>query len=80
MPCAPSHACTTPKVTRLVTQLRTAIAYKFQWYAGSAKVKKATRSSLKLTESMRGKRVKVTVVLTGGGAARMVTLQVGKVK
>jgi hypothetical protein len=69
----------TIRVTRLVTQLRGTIAYTFQWYAGSAKIKKATRSSLKLTESMRGKKLKVKVALRSGGVAKVVTIKVGKV-
>ncbi|HVE24628.1 MAG TPA: hypothetical protein VNC22_04460, partial [Sporichthya sp.] len=69
----------TIRVTRLVTKLRGTIAYTFQWYAGSAKIKKATRSSLKLTESMRGKKLKVKVALRSGGVAKVVTIKVGKV-
>ena len=66
-------------VANLVTTLRTTAAYRFQWYAEKAKIKKATKSSLKLTRSLRGKKVSVKVTITAGGVTRKVTLKLGRV-
>ena len=69
----------TIKVANLLAQMRTSIAYRFQWYAGSAKIKKATTSRLKVTKGLKGKVLKVKVTLSAGGATKVVTLKVGKV-
>jgi hypothetical protein len=70
----------TIKVANLLAQMRTAVGYKFQWYAGSAKIKKATTSKLKITKALKGKVIKVKVTLSAGGAKKVVTLKVGKVR
>ena len=60
--------------------MRTTVGYKFQWYAGSAKIKKATTSKLKITKALKGKVIKVKVTLSAGGTKKVVTLKVGKVR
>lgn len=67
-------------VAQLRTQLRTKVSYRFQWFAGKAEVAKATRSSLRLTPAMRGKKLAVKVTLVADGARKVVTLSVGKVR
>ncbi|MGN6473421.1 MAG: substrate-binding domain-containing protein [Mycobacteriales bacterium] len=44
-----------------------ATSYSYQWYAGSAKIRGATKSHLKLTKSLKGKRIhcKVTAHRSG---------------
>ena len=69
----------TIKVANLIAQMRTTVAYRFQWYAGSAKIKKATTSKLKVTKALKGKVLKVKVTLSASGATKVVTLKVGKV-
>jgi 5-hydroxyisourate hydrolase-like protein (transthyretin family) len=71
---------TTIKVANLLAQVRTTIAYRFQWYAGSVKIKKATKSNLKVTKALRGKALKVKVTLSASDARKVVTLKVGKVR
>ena len=68
------------KVTNLVTELRTSVRYSFQWYSGSKKIRKATRSALKVTKPLRGKALKVRVKLRAAGTTKVVTLKVGKVR
>lgn len=70
----------TVKVTNAVAELRTRVGYAFQWYAGAKKVKKATASRLKVTKALRGKVLKVKVTLSAGGAKKVVTLKVGRVR
>lgn len=69
----------TIKIANLLAQMRTTVGYKFQWYAGSAKIKKATTSKLKITKALKGKVIKVKVTLSASGAKKVVTLKVGKV-
>ena len=68
------------KVTNLVAEMRTSVRYSFQWYAGSKKIRKATRSALKVTRSLRGKALKVRVRLAAAGTTKVVTLKVGRVR
>lgn len=68
------------RVKNLVAQLRTRVTYRFQWYAGKAKVKKATRPSLKVTRPMRGKKLTVKVTLVADGTRERVTLAAGTVR
>jgi hypothetical protein len=68
------------KVTNLVAEMRTSVRYSFQWYSGSKKIRKATRSALKVTKSLRGKALKVRVKLAAAGTTKVVTLKVGKVR
>lgn len=70
----------TLKVKGLELALRTAVSYKFQWFAGSKKIKKATKSKLKVTRAMKGKKLSVKVTATAGSTSKSVKLKVGKVK
>ncbi|NYE36562.1 hypothetical protein F4692_001695 [Nocardioides cavernae] len=71
----------TVKVTGLDTLFRstTAVSYTFQWFAGSTKVKKATRSKLKVVPSMKGTKLAVRVTATAASTSRSVKLKVGRV-
>lgn len=70
----------TVKVKGLDKLLRaTGVSYKFQWYAGSAKIKKATTSKLKITRAMKGKKLSVKVTATAASTSKTVKLKVGKV-
>jgi hypothetical protein len=71
----------TIKVTGLEAMFRasTAVSYKFQWYAGTKKIKKATKSKLKVTKAMKGKKLAVKVTATAASTSRSVKLKVGKV-
>ena len=60
----------TIKVANLLAQMRTTVAYRFQWYAGSAKIKKATTSKLKVTKALKGKVLKVKVTFRLAGRRR----------
>lgn len=69
----------TIKVAKIVDQLRTTVSYKFQWYAGSAKIRNATKSKLKIDKGMKGKKLRVKVTLAADGARKVATINVGKV-
>ncbi len=56
----------TVKVSGLDLDLRTAVTYKFQWFAGKKAIKKATKSTLKITKAMKGKVLSVKVTGTAG--------------
>jgi hypothetical protein len=70
----------TVKVVHLDLDVRTAVTYKFQWYAGAAKIKKATKSKLKVLSSMRGKKLSVKVTATAASTSKSVKIKVGKVR
>lgn len=70
----------TVKVENLVAQLRTRVGYRFQWYAGPGKILKATKAALRVTEAMRGKKLRVKVTLVADGASKVVTLSLGRVR
>ena len=70
----------TLKVTHLDLDLRTAVTYRFQWYAGTRKIKKATKSKLKVTSAMKGKKLSVKVTGTAGSTSTSVKIKVGKVR
>ena len=70
----------TVKVAGLDLVLRTAVTYKFQWYAGTKKIKKATKSKLKVLSSMKGKKLSVKVTATAASTSKSVKLKVGKVR
>jgi hypothetical protein len=57
-------------VANLDLDLRTAVTYKFQWFAGTKKIKKATKSKLKVLKSMKGKKISVKVTGTAGSASK----------
>jgi hypothetical protein len=70
----------TLKVANLDLDLRTAVTYKLQWFAGTKKIKKATKSKLKVLKSMKGKKISVKVTGTAGSTSKSVKIKVGKVK
>ncbi len=71
----------TIKVTGLDALFRasTAVSYKFKWYAGKKAIKKATKSKLKVTKAMKGKKLSVKVTATAASTSKSVKLKVGKV-
>ena len=69
----------TVKVVGLDLDLRTAVTYRFQWFAGTRKIAKATRAKLKVTRAMRGKKLSAKVTATAASTSRSVKLKVGKV-
>ena len=70
----------TVKVTGLDRGLRTAVTYRFQWYAGAKRIKKATRSRLGVTAAMKRTKLSVKVTGTVGSTSRSVRLTAGKVR
>ena len=70
----------TVKVTHIDLVLRTAVTYKFQWFAGTKKIKKATKYKLKVLSSMKGKKLSVKVTATAASTSKSVKLKVGKVR
>lgn len=53
----------------------------YAWYAGSKAIKKATKPKLKLTSSLKGKKLSVRITYTKAGYATVVKkIKVGKVK
>jgi hypothetical protein len=59
---------------------RSSVSYKFQWYAGAKKIKKATRTTLKVTKSLKGKKISVKVTARTGTTAKTVKVKVGKIR
>ncbi|NLF04185.1 MAG: hypothetical protein GX593_04170 [Actinomycetales bacterium] len=55
------------------------VKLKYQWYAGSKKIKKATKSKLKLTNKHRGKKISVRITATKKHYTK-VTLKSAKTK
>jgi hypothetical protein len=45
----------------------TPVAYRYQWYVGSKKISRATKSSYKVPKKYRGKKIRVRVVGTKAG-------------
>ena len=43
------------------------VRFSFSWYADGKRIKKQTRSSLKLTKALKGKRISVTLTATKVG-------------
>ncbi|RYB94344.1 hypothetical protein EUA93_08295 [Nocardioides oleivorans] len=70
----------TVKLTGLDASFRTAVKYKLQWYAGSKAIKKATKSKLKITSAMKGKKISVKVTATAAGAKVTKKLILGKAR
>lgn len=58
----------------------TPVSYRFQWYAGSKKIKKATKSKLKVLSSMKGSKLSVKVTASAGSSTKTVKIKVGKVR
>lgn len=58
----------------------TQVRYRLQWYAGSTKIKKATKSRLKLKASVRGKKISVKVTASAAGAKVSRKLVLGKAR
>lgn len=59
---------------------RAALVYKIQWYAGSKKIKKATKSKLKVTKALKGKKIFVKVTAISGTTSKTVKVKVGKIR
>ena len=59
---------------------RSTVSYTFQWYAGSKKIKKATKTKLKVTRSLKGKKISVKVTATSGTTAKTVKVKVGTIR
>lgn len=70
----------TVKVTHMDLLLRTAVTYKFKWFAGTKRIKKANKYKLKLTRAMKGKKISVKVTATAASTSRSVRLKVGRVR
>jgi 5-hydroxyisourate hydrolase-like protein (transthyretin family) len=71
----------TVKLTGLDKLLRsTGVSYRFQWFAGAKKIKKATKSTLKVTKAMKGTKLSVKVTATAASSSRTVKIKVGKVR
>ncbi len=71
----------TIKLTGLDKLLRsTGVSYKFQWFAGAKKIKKATKSKLKVTKAMKGKKISVKVTAKAASSSKSVKIKVGKVR
>jgi hypothetical protein len=64
----------------LVTQVAATAAYKIQWYAGSKKIKRATKSKLKVNKAMKGKKILVKVTATVGSTSKTVKVKVGTIR
>lgn len=58
----------------------TPVSYRFQWYAGSSKIKKATKSKLKVLSSMKGTKLSVKVTASAASTKKTVKIKVGKVR
>lgn len=59
---------------------RAAVSYKIQWYAGSKKIKKATKSKLKVTKTLKGKKISVKVTAISGTTTKSIKVKVGKIR
>ena len=70
----------TVKVANLDLDLRTAVTYRFQWYAGTRKIAKATKSKLKVVAAMKGKKLSVKVTGKAASTTKSVKLKVGTVR
>jgi hypothetical protein len=64
----------------LVTQVAATATYKIQWYAGTKKIKKATKSKLKVAKALEGKKINVKVSATVGSTTKTVKVKVGKIR
>jgi hypothetical protein len=60
----------TVRVTAGAWQPQT-VALKYQWYAGSKKIKKATKKKLTITDKQAGKRLRVKVTASAAGFKRL---------
>lgn len=54
--------------------------YKFQWYAGKKKIKNATKTKLKLTRALKGKKISVKVTVKTKKSSKTARIKVGKVR
>jgi hypothetical protein len=59
---------------------RSTVTYKIQWYAGSKKIKKATRSKLKVTKALKGKKIFVKVTAISGTTRKTIKVKVGRIR
>ena len=74
----------TVKVKGLTSSFRaeagTEVRYRLQWYAGATKIKKATKSRLKIARAMKGKKISVKVTARAAGAKVSRKLILGKAR
>lgn len=72
----------TVKVTGLDKLFRasTAVSYSFKWFAGKKAIKKATKSKLKITQAMKGKKISVKVTAKAADTRKSTKIKVGKVR
>jgi hypothetical protein len=56
------------------------VSYRFQWYAGSKKIKKATKAKLKVTKALKGKKISVKVTAKAGTTTKKVKVKAGKIR
>ncbi|WP_114327807.1 carboxypeptidase regulatory-like domain-containing protein [Nocardioides currus] len=59
---------------------RASVSYKIQWFAGAKKIKKATKSKLKVTRDLKGKKISVKVTATSGATSKTVKVKVGTIR
>lgn len=75
---------TTVRLTGLDASFRapvtTKVRYRIQWYAGSKKIKKATKTRLRLTPAVRGKKISVKVTALAGATKVSRKLILGKAR
>jgi hypothetical protein len=66
----------------LPTFTQSKVKFSFRWYADGKRIKKQTKSSLKLTNAYKGKRISVTITVSRTGyKSTTLTLRLGgKVK
>ncbi|WP_159081593.1 carboxypeptidase-like regulatory domain-containing protein [Nocardioides sediminis] len=68
------------KLTKYKATSGSTVSYTFQWYAGSKKIKKATKAKLKVTKALKGKKISVKVTAKAGTTTKKVKVKVGKVR
>jgi hypothetical protein len=70
----------TVKLKGLDASFRATVKYRIQWYAGSKKINKATKSKLRITSALRGKKISVKVTATASGTKATRKLILGKAR
>ena len=61
---------------KLPTFAQSKVKFSFRWYADGKLIKKQTKSSLKLTKALKGKRITAKITVTKAGY-KTLTLTVG---
>jgi hypothetical protein len=70
----------TLKLKKYKANSSSTVSYTFQWYAGSKKIKKATKDRLKVTKALKGKKISVKVTGRTGTTKKTVKVKVGKIR